>query len=147
MDMQGEWSSCQGGTSSTASNAKDLCLDNVQEHILTTHRITISIFEAVNFHGKTDILGHCMWVPVLVELVWGTQLPTLIVPANCHVCRIAPRFLQSANLSEAPKSPPTMIPAMVIIGNVATANQVPLVIPLIKTSRRVCLLPLEGLNP
>ena len=48
----------EGGTpSSTLSPTvpKDFYLDNLQEHVYTTWRVTIALFGTINIHGQTNI--------------------------------------------------------------------------------------------
>ena len=55
---KGGWVAERGVTCSAAPDPtalKEFCLDNIQGHICTTERVTISLFGTINIYGKTDI--------------------------------------------------------------------------------------------
>ena len=142
-----EQSSCWGETPSATSSPtvpKEFYLDDIRMHVCTTQRITIPPFETVNAHGKTDVWGQCMWVPVMAEPVWISQLPMSIVPTAMY-WELHSDFSQVLICLSNLDAHPTMILTKVITRKVAPASQVAPVNPNGSFSR-VCLQPLEWLN-
>ena len=69
------------GSNPTAS--REFCLYDVQDHVHTAWRVTISPFETISIHGSTDIWEHSMWVHVLAEPAWGPScLPLWFWPPH-----------------------------------------------------------------
>ena len=105
MNMQGEWSSYQGGTPSTTFNptmSKEFYLDDVKGHICITRRITIPPFQTANVHGKMDVWGYGMWIPCAGR--FNVDSPAAHIHcANHYIWRSATMFLLSASLSEEPE--------------------------------------------
>ena len=96
---------CRGTTPSAAPNPivpKEFCQDNIQGHIHTTQRVTISPSGTLNTNGKTDVLGHHMQVCGVVQ---GPP-PACLHCTDPHIWEVTPRFLPSANLSEKPECSP-----------------------------------------
>ena len=112
------------------SGSLQLPLDDVQGPVHTTWRVNIPPFGIVSIHGSTGIQGHCMQVHMLAEPAWGPQLLVSVIPTATHgelrpgsswvvIC------LRSAN--------PIEVPTKAIVGKVAPAKQVPLVVLLTHT--------------
>ena len=83
---KGEWV-LKGNTPSAAPDhpaPKEFYLDDVQEHVHTTWKVTIPLFGTINILGKTDIQGHCIWDHVLAKPAQGSQLLASIVPTTMY---------------------------------------------------------------
>ena len=95
---------------------------------------------ACQFQGQK---GHCMWVHVLMELMPGLQFPTAVVTmvtyGELHL-RSSRVPICLCNLSTCSME----IPAKTVVGQVAPANQVPLVGLPTRTSEESNDKPLKG---
>ena len=109
-------------------------LNDVKGHICTTQKVTIPPFSTVSVHANTSVKGHCMWVPVLMKLKLGPQLPAAGVltatygelhPGSSRV------LICLCNLSTHAME----VPAKVVVGQVVSANQVPPVVHPTRTTK------------
>ena len=111
---------------------REFCLNNVRGPVHTTWNVTIPPFITRGVHANSCVKGHCMWVHVLTELMPGPQLPTAVVPMMTYGA-LHPGSLRVpiylCNLSAHSME----IPAKTVIGQIAPANQVPLVVLLMRT--------------
>ena len=103
------------------------CLDNIRGTVCTTQKVTIPPFSTVSVHTNSSVKGHCMWVHMLMELMPGPRLPAVVVPmatyGELHLgSSRVPICLH--NLSTHTME----ISAKTVVGQVAPANQVPLVV-------------------
>ena len=108
------------------------CL-NVRGPVCTTQKGTIPPFSTVCVHTDSSVKGHCMWVHVLTELMPVPKLPTAVVP----VATYGELHLGSSRvpICLCNFSSHTMeIPTKAVVGQVAPANQVPLVVLHTRTS-------------
>ena len=122
---------------------RKFCLDNVRGPVHTTWKVTIPPFSTVSVHTNSSVKGHCIWVHVLTELMPGPQLSTAIVPmvtygelhpgsSRVPICL--------CNLSACTME----IPTMAVVGQVAPANQMPLVVLPTRTSEESNHKPQKG---
>ena len=121
-------------TKSDPMEVRKFCLDDVKGPVHTTQKITISPFSTVNIQANSIVKGHCMQVHVLMELVAGPQLPAAVVPTATYgelhpgSSRV-PICLYNLNAQAME------IPTTAVVGQVAAANQVPLVVHPTRTSK------------
>ena len=113
--------------------ARTFCLDNGRGPVCTTQKITILPFSTVSVHANTSVKRHCMWVHMLMELMPGPQLPTAVVPMvtyqELHLgSSRVPICLH--NLGACSIETPTKT----VVGQVAPANQMTLVVLPVRTS-------------
>ena len=108
-------------------------LDDVKGSVCTTQKVTIPPFGTVNVCTNTSVKGHCMQVHVHTELMPGPQLPAAVVPiatygelhpgssrVPIHLCNLSTGAVE--------------IPSKAMVGQVASANQVPPVVHPTKTT-------------
>ena len=106
---------------------KEFCLNNIQGHVHTTWRVTITPFSTLSVHSNTTVRWHCMQVHVLTEPMPGPQLPTAVVPTVTYrelhlgsswvlicLCNLSAHSMK--------------IPTKTVVGQVMPANLVPLVV-------------------
>ena len=111
---------------------EEFSLDDVRSPVCTTQKVTIPPFSTVSVHTNSGIKGCCMCVHVLTEPMPGPQLPAAVVPVVTY------RELHLGS-SRVPiclhnLSTHTMeIPTKTVFGQVAPANQVPLVVHPMRT--------------
>ena len=113
---------------------RKFCLDDVRGPVHTTQKVTIPPFSTVSVHANSSVKGHCMWVHMLTELMAGPQLPSAVVPmvtyGELHLgSSWVPIYL--CNLSICTVE----IPAKTVVEQVASTNQVPLVVHPTSTSK------------
>ena len=118
-------------------------LNDVRGLICTTWKVAITPFSTVSVYASSNIKGHCIWVHVLTELTPGPQLPVAVVPTvtygELHLgSSRVPICLH--NLS----AHTVEIPAKTVVGQVASANQVPLVVHPTRTSEGSNCKPQKG---
>ena len=102
-------------------------LDDLKGLVCTTQKVTILPFGTVNVHTSTSVKGHFMWIHVLMEPMPGPQLPAAEVPTVTYgelhpgssrvpicLCNVSIHAME--------------IPAKAMVGQVASFNQVPLVV-------------------
>ena len=75
-----------------------------------------------------------MWVHMLTEPAWGPQLPTSVVPTTTYG-ELHPGSSQVPICLRNLSGHPIVIPAKVVVGKVASTNQVPLVVLPMEASR------------
>ena len=102
-------------------------LDDVKGLVHTTQKVTIPPFSTINVWANTSVRGHCMRVHVLTEPALGPQLPAAAVPTATYreLCPGSSRVLVClCNLS----THAVEIPTKTVVGKVAPANQILLVV-------------------
>ena len=108
-------------------------LDDVKGPVHTTQKVTIPPFSTVNVQTNTSVRGHCMWVHVLMELVLSPQLLAAVVPITTYgeLCPGSSRVpVCLCNLS----THAVEIPTKTVVGQIAPANQILLVVHLTRTA-------------
>ena len=108
-------------------------LDDIKGLVCTTQKVTILPFGTVNVHTSTIVKGHCMWIHVLMELMPGPQLPTAVVPTATYG-ELHPGSLRVPICLHSLSGHALEIPTKAMVGQVAAANQVPLVVNLTRTT-------------
>ena len=106
---------------------KEFCLDDVEGHLHSTLRVTIALFGTINIHGNTDIWGNCMQVHVLAEPAQDLQLPASMVPTATKG-ELYPGSSQVPICPRNLSAHPIIIPTKVVVGEVAQANKLLLVV-------------------
>ena len=112
---------------------KAFCLDNVRGPVCTTCKVTIPPFSIVSVHANTSVKRHCMQVHMLMEPTPDPQLSTAVVPMATY----RELHLQSSRVPICVHSLDAHsieIPTKTVVGQVAHANQVPLVVLPTRTS-------------
>ena len=102
-------------------------IDDVKGLVHTTQKVMIPLSSTISVWANTSVRGHCMWVHVLMELVLGPQSPSVVVPtATCgELCPGTSRVpVCPCNLSACAVE----IPIKTVVGQVAPANQILLVV-------------------
>ena len=112
---------------------REFCLNDVNDPVHTTQKVTISSFSTISVDANSSIKGHCMQVHVLMELMPGSHLPMAVVLMatyeELHLGSLrVPICL--CNLGACSME----IPTRTVVGQVAPANQVPPVVLLTRTS-------------
>ena len=108
-------------------------LDYVKGLVHTTQKVIIPLFGTINVCTSTSVKGHSMHAHVLIELMPGPRLLAAVVPTVTYgelhpgSSRVPICF---HNLSTCAVE----IPAKAVVGQVAPANQEPLVVNLTKTT-------------
>ena len=106
---------------------RQFCLNDVRGPVCTTQKVTIPLFRTVSVHTNSSVKGHCMLVHVLTELMPGPKLSAVVVPMVTY------RELHPGS-SRVPiclcnlSAYSVEIPAKAVVGQVAPANQVALVV-------------------
>ena len=109
-------------------------LDDVRGPVQTTQKVTIPPFGTVSVHANTSVKGHCTWVHVLTELMLGPQLPAGVVPTVTY--RELPAGSSRVPICLCNLSAHTIeIPTRAMVGQIAPANQVPLVVDPTRTTK------------
>ena len=131
--VRGDGDAAKGATSSITPDPtvpKKFCLDDVQWYVHTTWRVTIPLFGIVNIHSNTKGIA-----------CGSTCLLSQHGPPAAHLCGPNTTYGEShLGLSWVPiclrnmNAHPMAIPAKVVIGQVALANQVPPVVLPVETS-------------
>ena len=96
--------------------------------------MTIPPFSTINVWANTSVRGHCMWVHVLTELALSPQLPAAVVPIATYgeLCPGSSRVpVCLHNLS----THTVEIPTKTVVGQVAPANQILLVVHPTRTAK------------
>ena len=113
---------------------RKFCLNDIKAPVNTTQKVTIPPFSTVNVQADSSVKGHCIWVHILTEPAPGPQLPTAVVPTATYGelhCRSSWVHICLWNLS----THAVEIPTKAMVGQVAPANQVPLVVHPTRTSK------------
>ena len=108
-------------------------LDDIKGLIWTTKKVTILPFGTVNVHTSTSVRGHSMQVHVLMELTPGSQLPAAVVPTATYG-ELHPGSSRVPICLHNLSTHTVEIPAKAMVGLVAPANQVPLVVHLTRAA-------------
>ena len=122
---------------------RKFCLNDVRGPVHTTWKVIIPPFSTVSVHTNSSVKGHCMQVHVLTELMPGPQLPTTVVPTTTY------RELHLGS-SRVPiclciiEHPYHGNSHKVMVGQVAMADQVPLVVLPTRTSKESNPAPQKG---
>ena len=108
---------------------RKFCLDDVRGPVCTTQKVTIPPC----VYANSSVKGNCMQVHVLTEPMPGLQLPAVVVPMATYgqlhlgssrvpicLCNLSTHTME--------------IPTKTVVGQVAPANQVPLVVHPTRTS-------------
>ena len=109
------------------------CLDDIRSLVHTTHKVTIVPFIMASVHVNSSVKGHCLWIHVLMEPMPGPQLLAAVVPMPTYgeLHTGSPRVpICLCNLSACTVE----IPTKAVVGQVVPANQVPLIVHLIRTT-------------
>ena len=129
----GERANCSSQKSDPVEVQK-FWLDDVKGPVCTTQKVTIPAFSTINVQANSSVSGHCMPVHVLTELALSPQLPAAVVPTASYG-ELCPGSLRVpvclCNLS----THAVEIPAKTVVGQVAPANQVPLVLHPTRTAK------------
>ena len=121
----------------------EFCLDDVRGPVCTTQKVTIPLFSTISVHTNPSVKGHCMWVHMLTKLMPGPQLPTAVVQMVTYgeLHKGSLRILIClCNLGTYSVE----IHTKTVVGQVAPANQVPLVILPTRTSEESNSKPQKG---
>ena len=109
-------------------------LDDIKGPGHTTQKVTVLLFGTINVHASTSVKGHCMQVHVLMELMPGPQLPAAVVPTATYG-ELHPGSSRVpiclCNLGACTVE----IPTKAMVGQVASANQVPPVVHPTRTTK------------
>ena len=119
---------------SDSAEVQKFQLDHVKGLVCTTQKVTIPPFSTINVQANTSVRGHCMWVHVLMEPALGPQLLAAVVPTATYreLCPGSSRVpVCLLNLSTCAVE----IPTKTVIGQVAPANQILLVVHLTRTAK------------
>ena len=111
-------------------------LDDIKGLVYTTQKVTMPLFGTVNVCTSTSAKGHCMQVHVLMELMPGPQLTAKVVPMATYGelhpgssrVPICPHNLSTHTIE---------MPTKAVVGQVAPANQVPLVVHPTRTTKEM----------
>ena len=109
------------------------CLNDVTGPVCTTWKVTISLCSTVIVHANSIVKGHCMWVHVLMELMPGPQLPAAVAPTATY-WELHPESSRVPICLHNLSTHIVEIPTKAVDGQVAPANQVPLVVHSTRTS-------------
>ena len=109
-------------------------LDDVKGLVHTTQKVTILPFSTVNVHTSTSVKGHCMWVHVLMEPTPGPKLPAAVVPTVTYG-ELHPGSSRVPICLHNLSTHTMEIPAKAMVGQVASANQVPPVVHPTRTTK------------
>ena len=133
----------QSSQSGDLMEVRKFGLHDIRGPIHTTQKITIPLFSTVSVHANSSDKRHYMWVHVLMELMPGPQLLAAVVltatygelhPGSSRVpiclCNLSTHTME--------------IPTKTVIGQIAPANQVPLVVHPTRTSRESSYKPQKG---
>ena len=80
----GKWGRVSLPQSSDPTASREFCLDDVQEPVHTTQRVTIPLVGTISIHGNTGVWGDCMQVHLLAEAAQGPALPTSMIPTATY---------------------------------------------------------------
>ena len=91
-------------------------------------------FSTINVWANTSVRGYCMWVHVLTELALGPQLPAAVAPTATYreLCPGSSRVPVCLHNMSAHA---VEIPAKTVVGQVASANQILLVVHPTRTTK------------
>ena len=109
-------------------------LDDVKGSVCTIQKVIIPLFSTVNAWANTGVRGHWMQVHVLTELVPIPQLPAAVVSTATYgeLCLGSSRVpICLCYLSTCAVE----IPTKTMVGWVASANQIPLVVHPTRTAK------------
>ena len=112
---------------------REFCLNDVRGPFCTTWKVTFPQFSTISVQTNSSIKGHCMWVHMLTKSMPGPQLPTAVVPMATY----GELHLRSSRVPICLHTLGTHsmeISAKTVVGQVAPANQVSLVVFLTRTS-------------
>ena len=129
----------KGATSSSQQGdtvgVRKFQLNDVKGSVCTTQKVTVPPFSTVKVWANTSVMGHCMQVYVLMELVLGPQLPAAMVSAAIYG-ELYPGSSRVPVCLHNLSTHAMEVPAKTIIGQIAPANQVPLVIHPTRTAAK-----------
>ena len=109
-------------------------LDGVKGAVCTTEKVTIPPFQTMTVKGNTGVKGHCMKVHVLTEPALGPQLPAAVVPIATYG-ELHPGLSRVPICLHNMSSHAVEVPAKTVVGQVMSANQVPLVVHQTRTTK------------
>ena len=113
---------------------REFCLDDVRGPVCTTQKVTIPPFSTISVHANSRVKGYSIQVHMLMELMPGPQLPTMVLLMVTY----GELHLDSSRVPICLHSLSTHsveIPAKTVVRQVAPANQVPLVVLPMSTSK------------
>ena len=122
---------------------RKFCLNDIKGPVHTTQKVTIPTFSTVSVHASSSVKGHCMWVHVLTEPMPGPQLPAAVVLRVTY----GELHLESSRVPICLcnlRAHTVEIPTKAVVGQVAPANQVPLVAHPTRTSKEPNHKPQKG---
>ena len=119
--------------SSDPAASNRFCLHDIPRFV-RPRQVTIALFGTVSIHGHTDVQGTLSCgLHVLAKPAWGPQLPASVVPTATYG-KLHPGSSRVLICLRNFSALPIEVLAKAIVGQVAPANQVPLVVLLMEAS-------------